>query len=112
MQGKTVVITGATSGIGAVAARHLARQGARIIIVARDRQRAEVTLRDLHNANARQAHTAFYADLSRLAQMKRVAAEIASAEPRIDVLMNNAGLICSRPITCLISCSPTFCSSA
>jgi NAD(P)-dependent dehydrogenase (short-subunit alcohol dehydrogenase family) len=96
MQGKTVVITGATSGIGAVAARHLARQGARIIIVARDRQRAEVTLRDLHNANARQAHTAFYADLSRLAQMKRVAAEIASAEPRIDVLMNNAGLICSR----------------
>ena len=96
MQGKTVVITGATSGIGAVAARHLARQGARIIIVARDRQRAEVTLRDLHNANARQAHTAFYADLSRLAQMKRVAAEIASTEPRIDVLMNNAGLICSR----------------
>lgn len=96
MQGKTVVITGATSGIGAVAARHLARQGARIIIVARDRRRAEVTLRDLRNANARQAHTAFYADLSRLAQMKRVAAEIAAAEPRIDVLMNNAGLISSR----------------
>ncbi|HTL91949.1 MAG TPA: SDR family oxidoreductase [Steroidobacteraceae bacterium] len=96
MQGKTVVITGATSGIGAVAARHLAGQGARIVIVARDRGRAEDTLRDLHGANAGQAHTAFYADLSRLAQMKRVAAEIASAEPRIDVLMNNAGLICSR----------------
>lgn len=96
MQGKTVVITGATSGIGAVAARHLAGQGARIVIIARDRGRAEDTLRDLHDANAGQAHTAFYADLSRLAEMKRVAAEIASAEPRIDVLMNNAGVISSR----------------
>jgi NAD(P)-dependent dehydrogenase (short-subunit alcohol dehydrogenase family) len=96
MKGKTVVITGATSGIGAVAARRLAEQGARIVIVARDRQRAEETLRDLCAANPQQAHTAFYADLSRLREMKRVAAEIAAAEPRIDVLMNNAGLIASR----------------
>lgn len=93
MKGKTVVITGATSGIGAVAARRLAEQGARIVIVARDRRRAEETLRDLRAANAGQSHTAFYADLSRLGEMKRVAAEIAAAEPRIDVLMNNAGLI-------------------
>jgi NAD(P)-dependent dehydrogenase (short-subunit alcohol dehydrogenase family) len=96
MQGKTVVITGATSGIGAVAARRLAEQGARIVIVARDRHRAEETLRDLRAANTRQAHTAFYADLARLEDMKRVAAEIAAAEPKIDVLMNNAGLIASR----------------
>ena len=96
MQGKTVVITGATSGIGAVAASRLAGQGARIVIVARDRDRAAQTLRDLRAANAGQAHTAFYADLSRLSEMKRVAAEIAAAEPRIDVLMNNAGLVASR----------------
>ena len=95
MQGKTVVITGATSGIGAVAARRLAEQGARIVIVARDRGRAEETLRDLRIANPAQRHSAFYADLSRLAEMKRVAAEIAAAEPKIDVLMNNAGLICA-----------------
>ncbi len=95
MQGKTVVITGATSGIGAVAARRLAEQGARIVIVARDRDRAEETLRELRAAGG-QAHTAFYADLSRLREMKRVAAEIAAAEPRIDVLMNNAGLIASH----------------
>lgn len=92
MKGKTVVITGATSGIGAVAARRLAEQGARIVIVARDKRRAEETLRDLRAANAEQPHTAFYADLSRVGEMKRVAAEIAAAEPRIDVLMNNAGL--------------------
>ena len=96
MKGKTVVITGATSGIGAVAARRLAAQGARIVIVARDRRRAEETLRDLRIANAGQEHTAFYADLSRLREMKRVAAEIAATQPRIDVLMNNAGLIASR----------------
>lgn len=96
MRGKTVVITGATSGIGAVAARRLAEQGARIVIVARDRGRAEQTLRDLHTASSGQAHGAFYADLSRLGEMKRVAAQIAAAEPRIDVLMNNAGLIATR----------------
>ncbi|MGH8202785.1 MAG: SDR family NAD(P)-dependent oxidoreductase [Steroidobacteraceae bacterium] len=96
MRGKTVVITGATSGIGAVAARRLAEQGARIVIIARDRQRAETTLRELRAVNAQQAHTAFYADLSRLSEMKRAAAEIAAAEPKIDVLMNNAGLVSGR----------------
>ena len=96
MRGKTVVITGATSGIGAVAARRLAELGARIVIVARDRHRAEETLRELRTANAGQAHTAHYADLSRLTEMKRVAAEIAAAVPRVDVLMNNAGLIATR----------------
>ena len=96
MQGKTVVITGATSGIGAVAARRLAQQGARILIVARDRQRAQDTLSQLHAANSGPAHRAFYADLSRLREMKRVGAEIAAAEPKIDVLMNNVGLIAAR----------------
>jgi NAD(P)-dependent dehydrogenase (short-subunit alcohol dehydrogenase family) len=96
MRGKTVVITGATSGIGAVAARRLAEEGARIVFVARDEQRARETLRDLRAANAAQAHTAFYADLSRLREMKRVAAQIAAAEPKIDVLMNNAGLLCDH----------------
>ena len=96
MQGKTVVITGATSGIGAVAARRLAEQGARIVIVARDRQRAEETLSALRAANPAPTHAAFHANLSNLSEMKRVAAQIAAAEPRIDVLMNNAGLIATR----------------
>ncbi|HEX8756010.1 MAG TPA: SDR family oxidoreductase [Steroidobacteraceae bacterium] len=95
MLGKTVVITGATSGIGAITARRLAGMGARIVFVARDRQRGEATLRELRAANAGEAHTALYADLSSLREMKRVAAEIAAAAPTIDVLMNNAGLIAS-----------------
>jgi len=44
MQGKTVVITGGTSGIGEVAAKELARMGARIVVVARDKSRADATL--------------------------------------------------------------------
>jgi NAD(P)-dependent dehydrogenase (short-subunit alcohol dehydrogenase family) len=91
MRGKVVVITGATSGIGQVAAEKLANMGARIVLVARDKARAEATLTRLRHAAPGVAHRVHYGDLSRLAEMKRVANEIAMVEPRIDVLMNNAG---------------------
>ena len=100
MQEKVVVITGATSGIGQVAAEILARTGARIIQVARDRQRGEVALKRLQACAPGVPHAIYYADLSRLGEMKRVAAEIAGAEPHIDVLINNAGaLFGSRQVT-------------
>ena len=76
MQGKTVVITGGTSGIGEVAALKLAAMGARIVLVARSKNRAEATLAKLGEAAPRQAHKAHYADLSLIADMKRVGAEI------------------------------------
>jgi retinol dehydrogenase 12 len=99
MQGKVVVMTGATSGIGEIAAERLARAGARLVLVARDRARGEATLARLRAA-APIAHAVHYADLSRLAETKRVAGEIAAAEPRIDVLVNNAGAIfASRAVT-------------
>src|SRR6202030_2977744 len=91
MKGKTVVVTGGTSGIGEVAAEKLAEMGARIVLVARDRSRGKVTLARLHEKAPGLAHTVHYADLTRISEMKRVAAEIASREPRIDVLINNAG---------------------
>ena len=93
MTGKTVVITGATSGIGEVAAIRLAEQGARIVAVARDRDRAEATLVQLRQANPAADHLAHIADLSRLSEMKRAAREIAETEPNIDVLIDNAGAI-------------------
>ncbi len=93
IHGKVVVITGATSGIGQVAAEKLAAMGARIVLVARDKVRADATLDRLHAVAAGALHTVHYADLSLMAQTKRVAAEIAAAEPRIDVLINNAGAI-------------------
>jgi NAD(P)-dependent dehydrogenase (short-subunit alcohol dehydrogenase family) len=100
MQGKVVVITGATSGIGQVAAERLAGMGARIVQVARDQSRGEAAVTRLRARAPGVAHRVHYADLSRMADTKRVAAEIAAAEPRVDVLINNAGaLYTSRQVT-------------
>ena len=96
MKGKTVVITGGTSGIGEVAAEKLAHLGARIVLVARDRLHGEPVLTRIGEANSHVQHAVHYADLSRLAEMKRVAAEIAASEPAIDVLINNAGAVFAR----------------
>ena len=93
MDGKVVVITGATSGIGEVAAEKLASMGARIVAIARDRARGEATLARLRERAPGLAHRVYYANLSLLAEMKRVVGEIAAAEPRIDVLINNAGAL-------------------
>jgi NAD(P)-dependent dehydrogenase (short-subunit alcohol dehydrogenase family) len=66
---------------------------ARLVIVARSRRRGERALARLAAHGPGIAHGIHYADLSRLADMKRVGAEIAAAEPRIDVLINNAGCV-------------------
>jgi NAD(P)-dependent dehydrogenase (short-subunit alcohol dehydrogenase family) len=100
MQGKVVVITGATSGIGEVAAQRLADMGARIVLVARDKTRGEATLTRLRGGGTGISHSVHYGDLSRISEMKRLAEEIAAEEPRIDVLINNAGaMFSSRRIT-------------
>ena len=91
MQGKVVVITGGTSGIGQVAAEQLAAMGARIVLVARSKSRGEAALARLRELAPSQEHRIHYGDVSRLADLNRLAAEIRSAEPRIDVLINNAG---------------------
>jgi NAD(P)-dependent dehydrogenase (short-subunit alcohol dehydrogenase family) len=95
MKNKTVIITGATSGIGEVAAIHLAEQGARIVFTARDKARADDTMAKLRKANPGAAHAVHMADLSTLAEMKRVGAELAR-EPQIDVLVNNAGALFNK----------------
>jgi NAD(P)-dependent dehydrogenase (short-subunit alcohol dehydrogenase family) len=96
MKDKVIVITGATSGIGQIAAEKLAAMGARIVFIARDKARGEATLDRLRMKNSGIEHRVHYADLSLLAEMKRVAKEIAASEPRIDVLMNNAGAMFSQ----------------
>ena len=95
MENKTVVITGATSGIGEVAAIRLAEKGARIVFTARDKGRADDTMAALKKANPHADHVLHMADLSRLSEMKRVAGELAR-EPQIDVLVNNAGALFNK----------------
>ena len=91
MQGKACVITGATSGIGLVAAERLAALGARLLLVARDTARGEAAFARIQARAPGAPLRLVYGDLSRLAEMNRLAGEIAALEPRIDVLINNAG---------------------
>src|SRR5438034_7066384 len=86
-------ITGATSGIGKVAAEKLAAMGARMLVIARSRTRGEATLKRLSATAPEIDHRVYYADLSIVKEMKRVGDEIAAAESRIDVLINNAGAL-------------------
>ncbi|MGH7074291.1 MAG: SDR family oxidoreductase [Stellaceae bacterium] len=100
MEGKIVVISGATSGLGLEAAERLGKLGARLVLVGRDEARGAAALARLRAAVPNVAARMLYADLSRLSEMKRLAGEIAASEPRIDVLLNNAGAIFSaRQVT-------------
>jgi short-subunit dehydrogenase len=62
-------------------------------LVARDKARGDATLARLHDSAPGVAHSVHFADLLRLAEMKRVAAQIADEESHIDVLINNAGAL-------------------
>ena len=95
MKGKTIVATGATSGIGEVAVLKLAGMGARVVSVARDEDRAEATLRKLETRAPRLGHRVHLADLSSMAETRRAGEAIAASEPRVDVLINNAGAMFS-----------------
>jgi NAD(P)-dependent dehydrogenase (short-subunit alcohol dehydrogenase family) len=95
MNGKTIVATGATSGIGEVAVLALAGLGARIVFVARDEARAQATMRKLEAKAPGLGHRMHLADLSSMAETRKVGAAIAASEPRIDVLINNAGALFS-----------------
>src|SRR5277367_1328881 len=95
MQGKTIVATGATSGIGEVAILALAGLGARIVFIARDEARAQATMRKLEAKAPGLGHRVHLADLSSMAETRKVGEAIAANEPRVDVLMNNAGALFS-----------------
>src|SRR6516225_3061746 len=95
LEGKTCVITGATAGIGLVAAEQLAAMGARILLIARNQARGDAALQRLRERAPGIGHRVYYADLMHITAVKRVAAEISAAEPRIHILINNAGAIFS-----------------
>ncbi len=100
MEGKTVIITGGNSGIGKSAAEALARAGARIVITARSEARGKAAVADIAAASGSDAVELALFDLADLASVRAGAAEILERCPRIDVLVNNAGLILSdRTVT-------------
>lgn len=93
LQDKIILITGATSGIGKVTAYALAGRGAHIILLARNRAKAARTRQEIIDATGNPHVDTALADLSVLQQVRDVAAEINAHYPRLDVLVNNAGLM-------------------
>lgn len=91
LEGKHVVITGATAGIGQASAIALAKSGARITIVARNQQKAENTLAEIAAASGRDNHRYVLADFNSFDSIRKGAEEILSWGDEIDVLQNNAG---------------------
>ncbi len=93
MKGKVCVVTGATSGIGEVAAIDLARRGARVLIVGRSAERCAATLERVRQAAGGDPSMteSFVADLSSQAEVRRLADEIGKRCDRLDILLNNAG---------------------
>jgi NAD(P)-dependent dehydrogenase (short-subunit alcohol dehydrogenase family) len=89
LSGKTVLITGATSGIGAATAIALARQGARVFVVGRDQARGAAVVQELTRAGAMGEFLS--ANLLSLNDVARLADEVMKRTSSLDVLVNNAG---------------------
>ncbi len=92
LTGQTVLVTGATDGLGRALAHELAARGATILIHGRDPQRIAQTEADMRQATAPDRVRAYRADLSDLAEVRRLSDEILERETRLDVLVNNAGI--------------------
>jgi len=89
MKAKTIVITGATSGLGRATALQLARKGAFVVIVARSESKANELLGTIHKEGGK-AQIVF-ADLSSMTSTREAAESITEISHRLDVLINNAG---------------------
>jgi len=97
LDGRTCVVTGATSGIGEATAAALAARGARLVLVARDAERAAATVAGIEAAHAVRPRVVL-GDLARQADVRRIATEIAATGEPIHVLVNNAGLVMSERV--------------
>ncbi len=91
MAGKTALVTGGTGGIGRATAVGLAKLGARVGITGRDKGRTQRAADEIARESGNPAVDAFDADMSSQAEVRRLAAAVLEAYPRLDVLVNNVG---------------------
>jgi NAD(P)-dependent dehydrogenase (short-subunit alcohol dehydrogenase family) len=96
MGGKTVLITGGTSGIGKATAVALAAMGANVVVVGRSPERGEAALEEIRAQGHNQSVELMLADLSVQSEVRRLAEEFLERHDRLDVLVNNAGLVQSK----------------
>ena len=92
LAGRTVLITGSTDGLGLAVAETLVRQGACVLVHGRSASKLERALVRLHESASTGPH-GYLADLSSLEQTRRLAHHVASEHDRVDVLINNAGIV-------------------
>jgi NAD(P)-dependent dehydrogenase (short-subunit alcohol dehydrogenase family) len=108
MDGRVCLITGATSGIGKATAMGLANMGAGVVMVGRDRGRGEAALAEIEEGSPNASVDLMLADLSSQEEILRLADEFKEAYPRLDVLINNAGVIRSKRVTTADGLEMTF----
>jgi retinol dehydrogenase 12 len=93
MQGKIVLVTGATNGIGEVTARSLAGKGATVILVGRNPEKTAATAQGIRAATGNEQVDCLVADLSVQSQVQQLAQDFQKKYDRLDVLVNNAGAV-------------------
>ena len=93
MNGKVCLVTGATSGIGAVTARELARRGATVVLAGRDEGRCAAAVAQIRGQTGNPNVESLLADLSSPQQVRELARRFRERQSRLDVLVNNAGAI-------------------
>lgn len=96
LAGRTCVVTGATSGIGREIVRALAAAGASLVLIGRDSRRTRDLAQTLTAMRNQRAH-AVLADLADLGAVRGAAREISTVHPKLDVLINNAGIWITQP---------------
>jgi NAD(P)-dependent dehydrogenase (short-subunit alcohol dehydrogenase family) len=93
VKGKTVLVTGASSGIGLEACVQLARMGADVVMVARDERKGETALGDVTMRSQSSRVSLMTCDLASLRAVSALAGRVQATLPRLDVLVNNAGSV-------------------
>jgi NAD(P)-dependent dehydrogenase (short-subunit alcohol dehydrogenase family) len=94
---QTILVTGATDGLGRALARELAARGATVLLHGRSKQRLEDTRREIATATGSDRLRTYLADLASLEQVRRLGREVAGDQRRLDVLVNNAGIAGGGP---------------
>jgi NAD(P)-dependent dehydrogenase (short-subunit alcohol dehydrogenase family) len=108
LAGKTVLVTGASSGIGRATALGLADEGARLLLVGRTPERCEETLASIRRRTGRDDAVMLRADLSSQKEVRRLAEEVLALAERLHVLVNNAGVTLLRRETTEDGLEATF----
>lgn len=96
MDGKVVLVTGATNGIGKVTALELAKMGAAVVVAGRNSARTQAVVGEIRAASGNPNVEGLVADLSVMAQVRQLADEFKAQHDRLDVLVNNAGAVFSQ----------------